>query len=150
NHTLSIISGDITGTGQLEITNNTTLSLTGSVGSGQTVVFGIGGGATGRLVLADPAHFLGQISGLTANDQIDLTNIDPLTAQVSSVSYDSGTNITTLVITDGPDSDTIRLVGDYTGSTWHFSSDGTGGTLVVDPPASTTTADATMVPLADN
>jgi len=149
NHTLSIISGDITGTGQIEITNNTTLSLTGSVGSGQTVAFDIGGGATGRLILADPAHFYGQISGLTANDQIDLTNIDPLTAQVSSVTYNSSTGITTLVITDGPDVDTIRLVGNYTTSTWHFSSDGTGGTLVVDPPASTTTSDAGVVPVRD-
>ena len=149
-HTLLIkISGSISGTGTLEVTNNTTLTLNGPVGSGQTVKFDIGGGAITKLVLGDPSHFQGQILNLQKNDQIDLTNINPATAQVSITqppSFDPITNITTLVITDGTTTDTLKLVGDYTGSTWHFSTDGGVGTFVVDPPASTTTADAITIP----
>jgi VCBS repeat-containing protein len=148
-HTLTIISGSITGTGILEITNNTTLELDGPVGSGQTVLFDVSQGATGRLVLADPAEFNAEIKGLNPNDQIDLTNINSTTAHVQSISYDSSTNITTLVITDGTNTDTLKLVGDYSGSTWTFSNDGSGGTIMVDPPASTSTTDATVIPVAE-
>jgi hypothetical protein len=43
------------------------------------------------------------------------------------------TNISTLTVTDGHATDTLHLVGNYTASTWTFSSDGSGGTTVVDP-----------------
>jgi hypothetical protein len=138
-----IISGSITGTGKLEITNNATLVLDGPVESTQTVVFvnDPGQGASGELVLGDPTHFYALISGFGGNEKIDFTNITSATAQVST-SYDLGTNITTLVITDGMNTDSIKLVGDYTKSNWTLSFDSVyGGTVVVDPPASTTTAD---------
>jgi hypothetical protein len=35
----------------------------------------------------------------------------------------------------------LNLAGDFTNATWTFSKDGTGGTLVVDPPAPTSTND---------
>ena len=45
------------------------------------------------------------------------------------------TNITTLVITDGTDTDTINLVGNYTTTTvWNFSDDSHGGTLISEAP----------------
>src|SRR5262249_53657762 len=145
-HTLEItISGSITGTGTLELTNNTTLTLNGPVGPGQTVLFDIGGGAVKKLVLGDPSHFQAQLENFQINDQIDLTNINPLLAHVTQPpSFDPIKNITTLVITDGTNTDTLKLVGDYTppAHNFNFSSDGSGGTIVVDPPASTTTADA--------
>jgi hypothetical protein len=140
-HTLLIeISGSITGTGVLELTNKTTLTLEGPVGSGQTVLFDIGEGATGTLVLADASEFYAQISGFSDNDKIDIANIDFNTAHADGT-YDSSTNITTLVITDGQHTYTLKLVGDYTGSTWTFSDDGSGGATMVDPPALTTTSD---------
>src|SRR5262245_23157506 len=148
-HTLLIeISGSITGTGTLDITNNTTLILDGPVGSGQTVLFQVSQGAVGTLVLGDPSDFQGQISNFLKQDKIDLKNINPATAHVSTTqppSYDPIKNITTLVITDGTNTDTLKLVGDYRppAHTFNFSSDGSGGTIVIDPPASTTTADAT-------
>src|SRR5262249_28640728 len=151
-HTLEItINGSITGTGTLELTNNTTLTLNGPVGPDQTVLFDIGGGAVKRLVLGDPSYFQAQLENFQINDQIDLTNINPLLAHVSTTqppSYDPIKNITTLVITDGTNTDTLKLVGDYTppAHNFNFSSDGSGGTIVVDPPASTTTADAITIP----
>jgi hypothetical protein len=167
-HTLTIeISGSITGTGTLEITNNTTLTLDGPVGPGQTVLFDIGGGSVGKLVLADPSEFQGQISGFRGSDQIDLTTI----------TFDSGTTWAyfdngiagdntggTLIISETVNGVTTQVAsvtfstGDYTTANFKLSSDGTGGILIADPPAdastttaagSTTTADAsTATPVA--
>src|SRR5262249_50063849 len=89
--------------------------------------------AAGTLTLKDAADFTGTISGFSSNDQIDLTNINYSIASVSNATYSLGTNITTLVITDGTSTDAIKLVGTYTIDTaWHFSGDGHGGTLLTD------------------
>src|SRR5262249_18538058 len=89
--------------------------------------------AAGTLTLKDAADFTGTISGFSSNDQIDLTNINYSIASVSNATYSLGTNITTLVITDGTSTDAIKLVGNYTIDTaWHFSGDGHGGTLLTD------------------
>jgi hypothetical protein len=123
------IAGACFGTGTLAIDAGATLQLDGA--DALNVAFA---GSTGKLVLKDPASFTGTIAGLTGTDAIDLANIDWATAQVSRVTYSPSTNITTLVITDGSHtSDTIQLIGDYTLSTWTFSSDGSGGALLVDP-----------------
>src|SRR5262245_17610148 len=114
------VIGDITGTGLIFIANNTTLTIEGSVGSGQTVQFQIGQGVPPVLVLTDPSEFHATISGFQGRDQIDLEGmtIAQATAWVASITF----------------------VG-FTG-TFKFASDGHGGTLLSDPPASTTTADA--------
>ena len=122
------IAGAISGIGSLQIDTGATLQLDGADLLNVTFT-----GSTGTLILKDPGNFSGTISGLTGSDQIDLANINPQAAQVSSASYSPTTNVTTLVITDGQHISTILLVGDYTGSTWTFSSDGSGGTIVVDP-----------------
>jgi hypothetical protein len=122
------IAGSISGTGSLQVDAGAALQLDGA--DSLNVAFT---SSTGKLILKDPSNFTGTISGLTGNDQIDIANINWQAAQVSSVSYSPTTNVTTLVITDGQHTSTILLVGDYTSSTWTFSSDGTGGTIVVDP-----------------
>ena len=123
----STILGSVTGTGTIEITNNTTLIINGSVGSGQTVLFDIGSGPAPLLVLQNPSGFQAKISGFQGSDQIDLggMTIAQATAWVASITF----------------------VG-FTG-TFKFASDGHGGTLVSDPPASTTTSDATVVPVVE-
>jgi hypothetical protein len=61
------------------------------------------------------------------------------TASVYGITYSSNTNITTLVITGGTNTDTISLLGNYTINTaWHLSDDGHGGTIVSEAPASPT------------
>jgi FecR protein/Bacterial Ig-like domain len=137
------IAGACSGTGTLEIDAGATLQLDGA--DALNVAFA---GSTGRLVLKDPAGFTGTIAGLTGTDAIDLANIDWATAQLGRVTYNASTNITTLVITDGQHTDTIQLIGDYTSSTWTFSSDGKGGTLVVDPITSIAALDASEDVLA--
>src|SRR5262249_14592533 len=145
NHTLTIeISGSITGTGTLGITNQTTMILDGPVGSGQTIQFQISSGAIGTLVLNHPNEFSGTIQGFSNITRIDLPNIKfSPTVSATVVKYDQVANITTVAITDGNNTDTLKLVGDYRppAHTFNFSSDGpNNGTIVVDPPASTTNA----------
>src|SRR5262249_12328002 len=140
------ISGSITGTGTLGITNQTTMILDGPVGSGQTIQFQISSGAIGTLLLNHPNEFSGTIQGFSNITRIDLPNIKfSPTVSATVVKYDQVANITTVAITDGNNTDTLKLVGDYRppAHTFNFSSDGpNNGTIVVDPPASTTTTDA--------
>src|SRR5262245_22517483 len=70
----STITGNIIGTGTLEITNNTTLVLGGSVGPGQTVQFDIGNGPAPVLVLQNPSGFQAKIKDFGGSDQIELAN----------------------------------------------------------------------------
>ena len=74
----STILGDITGTGVIEIKNNSTLVLAGSVGSELTILFSVdpGGGANSKLILDDPSDFHAKILDFDGNDQIDLRTIN--------------------------------------------------------------------------
>jgi hypothetical protein len=97
--------------------------------SGANITFAADAAAT--LIFRDPTDFTGTISGLSTTDHLDLANISYATASVYSIAYSLSTNITTLVITDGTNADTISLLGNYTINTaWHLSDDGHGGTIV--------------------
>ena len=123
------LAGALSGTGVFKIDAGAALQIDGA--DALQVVFT---GSTGTLILEDPIHFTGTIAGLNGNAAIDLTNINSSTAHLQQpVSYDLITNISTLTVTDGHATDTLHLVGNYTASTWTFSSDGSGGTTVVDP-----------------
>jgi hypothetical protein len=86
---------------------------------------------TGTLAIDHSLAFTGQISGLAGADALDLTDL----------SYGANTTATflgdttggTLTITDGTHTAEIALQGNYLSSTWTLSSDGSGGTVVVDP-----------------
>ena len=92
-------------------------------------------GSTGTLVVEDSRNFNGQISGVAGADAIDLAD---LTFNSSTEATFLGTATGgTLTITNGAQTEKIALTGDYLSSTWTVSSDGAGGTNVVDPVAST-------------
>src|SRR5262249_48937407 len=140
-HTLTVqISGSIQGTGTLEITNNTTLELDGPVGSGQTVQFDIGNGPAPILVLGDPSHFQGRITGFQGTDTIDLPTIK----------FDSGTTASfangILTIKEG--TTTVAAITFVGSPNLKIMSDGHGGLLITDPPPPTATPDdATATPV---
>jgi hypothetical protein len=90
-------------------------------------------GATGRLKLDDPASFSGTVAGMSGRDTIDFANIDP--AKVQPPSYTGDASGGTLNVTDGTHGGNIALLGNYMASVFVPSSDGHGGTSVVDPPA---------------
>jgi hypothetical protein len=60
-----------------------------------------------------------------------------VTATTGAGSYDSGSNTTSLLVTDTTTSQsvTLHLAGDLSGSNWSVTGDGHGGANVVDPPA---------------
>ena len=129
------INGAVTGSGSAMISGAATLEL--GAESSANVTFGAD--AAGTLILRDPTGFTGTISGLSSTDHIDLANMSYETASVYGITYSSNTNITTLVITGGTNTDTISLLGNYTINTaWHLSDDGHGGTIVSEAPASPT------------
>jgi transcription elongation GreA/GreB family factor len=73
-HSLDL-NANITGKGTLELTNNTTMEIGGSVASSLKALFAVGGGSVGELILDDPKDFHAPISGFSGNDLIDLKHL---------------------------------------------------------------------------
>ena len=97
--------------------------------SSQAVTFE---GVTGTLKLDDAPAFTGQISGLTGADAIDFADISY--EANTKASFSGNANSGTLTVTNGTQTANIALSGNYLTSGWTLSSDGHGGTVVVDPP----------------
>ncbi|KWV46858.1 hypothetical protein AS156_20745 [Bradyrhizobium macuxiense] len=96
-------------------------------------------GATGTLVLDHSSAFTGNIFNLTgdgnplSSDQLDLKDI--AYGSGTTVSYAGNSSGGVLTVSDAQDHVAhLSLVGNYTNSTFHLSSDGSGGTTVIDPP----------------
>lgn len=110
------------------------LELTGAVSGSVTFA-----AVTGTLVLDHSTQFTGAIYGLSGNgdpsssDILDLKDISFGTG--TKVAYSGDTSGGILTVADAQNHTAqIKLVGDYTHSTFNLSSDGNGGTLVIDPP----------------
>ncbi len=118
------VNGDITGSGVLQINNDSTLELGGA--TAQTATFATG--ADGTLKLGTATSFTGTIAGITLGDVIDLADIP--VATIKSVSFAGGP--LTITRTAGP-----NLVYNVSGTGLdptqnHFavSADGAGGSLL--------------------
>ena len=109
-------------------------SLDIGTASSETVTFT---GGTGSLVLADPEAFSGQIVGFTgtAPDAANSDTIDLVGINYDSPNFAETYNATTglLTVTDGTNSASMTF--DNFNATLDFASDGDGGTLITDPPA---------------
>jgi Bacterial Ig domain len=97
-------------------------------GGSQSATFA---GQSGTLVISDAVNFSGTIYGLAGTDTLDLKDISfgPDTTATFLGTQSGGT----LTVSDGTSTAEISLAGDYLSSTWDVSSDGSGGTNVVDP-----------------
>ena len=94
----------------------------------QNVAFNTG---TGELVLDASQGYRGTISGFIQQDTLDLTDI---AFGITTSAIFSGTGAGgTLTVSDGVHTAKLALAGDYLNSIFTASSDGHGGTLVVDP-----------------
>jgi hypothetical protein len=112
---------------------------------------GAGGTSYGLLILIDPSHFSGDISGfagsagdLAHSDGIDVIGINFNSSQFSD-SYDSSTGILTL--SDGTNTETLDFTG-FKGNVnnFHFADDANGnGTLITDPPGLANSAAVSLV-----
>jgi hypothetical protein len=113
--------------GNLTIANGAELELFGA--SKANVTFS---STTGELKLDNSVAFTGRISGLTGADALDLSDINY--GANTRASFSGNSSGGTLTVTDGSHAAKIALSGNYLNSGWTLSSDGNGGTIVVDPP----------------
>src|SRR5262249_11448529 len=88
-------------------------------------------GSSGILQLDQSARFAGTVAGMTGQDTLDLRDISFATIQ--SPTYSGTSTGGTLTVSDGTHTAKIALQGNYLASTFVASSDGHGGTNVVDP-----------------
>jgi hypothetical protein len=107
--------------------------------SAAAITFANNSGVSGTLMLDNSVSFTGQITGLAGDgtsahsDAIDLKDINFATA---TESYASGT----LTVSDGTHTANIHLNGTYVLANFTLSNDGSGGTLVIDPPVTSSTS----------
>jgi VCBS repeat-containing protein len=141
------VTGTISGIGKFSIDSGTTLEfapgskLAPGTTDSQIIYFEQG---AGKLIIDDWEQFAGVITStdigtrLTSTDLIDLTQLPYVGGSMSiSVSYNSGTSISTMTFSDGISANnvTLHLSGNYTGTAWSFTSvNGGAGTEICDPP----------------
>ncbi len=92
-------------------------------------------GTTGVLELAQSQGYTGSVSGFSKSGKTSLDLRDVSFGGGTTASFSGTSKSGILTITDGAHTAHITLKGNYTGSTFIVSSDGAGGTLVVDPNA---------------
>jgi hypothetical protein len=127
---LLTVEGAVTGSGYGQVDSGT-LDFTSSFSQNVTFI----SGSTGTLELAKSQSYGGKITGFSTSgaNALDLTDIAFVSpGQATFAGTSSGG---TLTVTDGTHTAKITLTGDYLNSTFVASSDGHGGTKVVDPPA---------------
>jgi hypothetical protein len=91
-------------------------------------------GSTGTLELFDSQAFTGTIAGLAHGNHLDLADIGFGAGTKLGYTPNSGNTGGTLSITDGTHTANLALLGSYVAANFTMSSDGNGGTMVVDPP----------------
>ena len=89
----------------------------------------------GTLQLDQPATFAGTLAGFGTMDGIDLPGIGFGATTTLAFSENNSRTGGTLTVTDGTHTAKIALLGNYLASSWTTQTDGHGGTLVIDPPA---------------
>jgi hypothetical protein len=114
------ISGDVTGTGSLQIFKASTLELGGNA-AGQTINFvAVSGAPAETLVLDNPSDQFGKISGFAEGDTMDLKGL-----VADSHTWAGGV----LTLFDGTtEVDTLTVAGNFTGLKFVLTGDQHGGT----------------------
>ncbi|HET7885165.1 MAG TPA: hypothetical protein VFL62_02955, partial [Bradyrhizobium sp.] len=136
---------DPAATGTVTIDSDQVLGV--SAASSATVSFTNSTGTTGELLLADSKDFTGSITGFAGDgtivnsDLIDVADVNFANVATDKTTYtenSAGTGGTlTLHDANGQVLDSINFTGNYQLANFTIEDDGTGGTLIVDPPVST-------------
>jgi serralysin len=122
----------------LAVTANATLELDGVHSDNVTFE-----SSTGTLKMDSASMFTGQIIGFTGDgtlsgsDQVDLLNMSFGSSIQINSSYDPSTGA--LSVSNGATVDVLNFIGSYSQDNFKFASDGHGGTIVYDPPATNQT-----------
>ncbi|HZR76821.1 hypothetical protein [Bradyrhizobium sp.] len=140
-------------TGTVTVDSNQVLGV--SAATSATIDFTNSSGNTGELLLNDSHDFTGTIVGFAGDgtiansDLIDVTDVDFANVATDKTTYTenaAGTGGTlTLHDANGQVLDSINFTGSYQLANFTVESDGSGGTLIVDPPVDSSTAANTIV-----
>ena len=130
--------------GSVTIGTDQTLVITAA--SSATVTFTNATGNTGELMLTDSKDFTGKIVGFTGDgtlaksDLIDVGDVQFANIAMDKTTYTTnpdGTGTLTLYNANGVVLDSLKFVGNYQLANFIIENDGSGNTLIVDPPANT-------------
>ena len=121
-----IVAGAVSGAGSAKIVGGV---LTFNSTFSQSVSFG----SSGTLVLAKSQTYGGTITGFSRAGKTSLDLLDIGFVGSGEASFSGTSSGGTLTVTDGTHTAHIALKGNYLGSTFVASSDGHGGTIVIDP-----------------
>ena len=122
------VNGAVSGTGTVRVGG-------GTADFGSTFVQNVDFySTTGVLELAKSTTYTGQVTGLstTGTSSLDLLDIT-FTSGTTKATFSGSSTSGVLTLTDGTHTAKITLEGNYLGHTFTTSSDGHGGTTVVDP-----------------
>jgi len=89
-------------------------------------------GTTGKLELADSQGYLGSVTGFSHAGTTSLDLRDIAFASGTKATFTGGSSGGTLTVTDGAHTAKIKLIGNYVGTTFAASADGSGGTTITD------------------
>ena len=124
-------SGSAVSAGNLVIGAGASVEITGAYSG--TITFA---GSSGTLTIDNSASFSGKIAGqLAIGDVIDLADITA--GANATIGYSGNNSPGTLTLSDGTNTASIALLGNYSLANFTASNDGHGGTSVVDPPLPT-------------
>ena len=124
------VNGAVSGAGHGQVDAGT-LKFTSTSTFNQNVTFE---GTGGTLELAHGQTYSGVITGfsLTGATRLDLDDIAFISG-TTKATYAGTTASGVLTVTNGTHTAHIHFTGNYTGSAWTVSTDGHGGTKIVDP-----------------
>ena len=145
-----VINSDIANSGLLwanegNITADGNVSGTGSALIDGVATFEMGGAFSENVTLDADAHatfkidhaadFRGTVAGFDGNDLIDLADL--AFGSNTTLGYVPNSNNTggAVTVSDGTNTASLALFGQYNAASFAMSADGSGGTLINDPPA---------------
>jgi hypothetical protein len=126
-----IVGAGQLGAGSMSLTNETKGVIEADFATALTIDTGASGGV---LELARSQGYAGTLFGFSKTGATTLDLGDIAFGAGTAATYSGTQTSGVLTVTDGTHTAKIRLWGDYLGSTFAVSSDGHGGTSVVDPP----------------
>jgi hypothetical protein len=109
----------VQGAGSIEFGSTTTSNITFAAAADGTVTFDAASSLTGKL----------SVTGFTLGDTIDLADIN-FVGSGPSLAFTKGV----LTVSDGTDVAKLNMIGNFTLASFHAAPDGSGGTLITDPP----------------
>jgi hypothetical protein len=139
--TLTLDPDQFTNTGSLVINKAGTLRVDGALAGG-TVTFT--DKSSGTLMLGTPGSVTTKMVGFGATDATHSDAIDLLNTVATKLSYSGTATSGVLTVTNAAAATvaTLNFTGSYTTASFHLVSDGSGGTLILDPPVNGNTVGA--------